>query len=182
MPRSGIIISYIWLQRLRCRSLRGWPRGAELNQKGCGISGGKRHPISCPASDKWFGSLTASPASGDDLPTKRPAETAGAATLVMPYHQSFGPAGFNFQILLVPRGLCEGLPRAEEYLACVKRTPFTEQPTPLRLPSAGSNLRLLTTGEKVKTFSQTFSHPSLKPHETHCGRGGSANHPRSFPS
>ena len=32
------------------------------------------------------------------------------------------------------------------------------------------------------TFSQTFSHPSLRRHETLCGAGGSANQKRSFPS
>ena len=106
----------------------------------------------------------------------------GGQTLDNSARQSLGCSGFNFQILLVPRGLGEGLPRAEEYLACVKRTPFTDQATPLRLTSAGSNLRLLTTGEKAKTFSQTFSHPSLRAHETQGGATSCANQPRSFPS
>ena len=86
----------------------------------------------------------------------------GGQTLDNSARQSLGRSGFNFQILLVPSGHGEGLPRVKEYLTCVKRTPFTEQPTPLRPTPAGSNLHLLTTGEKAKTFLQIVSHPSLR--------------------
>jgi hypothetical protein len=132
----------------------------------------------------WPMHATAQPwhAEGRPSPTGRTTETAGGQTLDNSARQSLGCPGFNFQILLVPRGLGEGLPRAEEYLACVKRTPFTEQPSPLRLTSAGSNLRLLTAGEKAKTFSQTFSHPSLSAYETHRSARSSAEQSRSFPS
>ena len=145
------------------------------------------HPNTGPGAEGgggWPMHATAQPwhAEGRPSPTGRTAETARDSTLDNPGRQSPGHSGFNFQILLVPRDLGEGLPRAEEYLACVKRTPFTEQPTPLRLTSAGSNLRLLTTGEKAKTFSQTFSHLSLRAHETQDGATSSANQPRSFPS
>ena len=145
------------------------------------------HPITGPGAEGgggWPMHATAQPwhAEGRPSPTGRTAETAGGQTLDNSARQSLGCSGFHFQILLVPRGLGEGLPWAKEYWACVKRTRFTEQPTPLRLTSAGSNLRLLTTGEKAKTFSQTFSHPSLRAHETQDGTTSSANQPRSFPS
>jgi hypothetical protein len=114
-------------------------------------------------------------AEGRPSPTGRTAETTGAATLVIPCRRSFDHAGFNFQILLLPRGLGEGLPWAKECWVRIKRTSFAEQPAPLCPASAGSNLRPLTAGEKARTFSQTFSHPSLKEYETHCSTGSLLN-------
>ena len=114
-------------------------------------------------------------AEGRPSPTGRTAETTGVATLVIPCRRSFDHAGFNFQILLLPRGLGEGLPRAKECWARIKRTSFAEQPAPLCPASAGSNLRPLTAGEKARSFSQTFSHPSLKEYETHCSTGSLLN-------
>ena len=83
----------------------------------------------------WPMHATAQPwhAEGRPSPTGRTAETAGGQTLDNSARQFLGCSGFNFQIFLILRGLGAGLPRAKEYLACVKRTPFTEQPTPLRL-------------------------------------------------
>ncbi len=172
-----------------------WPRsrarrpGAHLCPHSCGRMPGHRSrgrgalPATTTPAPRaeggggWPMHATAQPwhAEGRPSPTGRTAETAGDSTLDNPGRQSPGHSGFNFQILLVPRGLGEELPWAKEYWACVKRTPFTEQPTPLRPTPACSNLRLLTTGEKGKTFSQTFSHPSLKAHETHCSPEGLAN-------
>ena len=95
--------------------------------------------------------------------------SAGESTLVNPGSPALERSGFNFQILLLPPGLCKGMPWSKDCWACAKRTLFTEQPMPLCPTSAGSNLRLLTAGKKGKPFSQTFSHPSLRADETHGG-------------
>ena len=144
-PRSRISFSYNCFQRLRSRSLRSWLRGSALNLEGCGLSGGKRRPISYPASDRCLGSLSASV---NDRTTRRTAETVGAATLVIPCSRSFDHAGCSFQILLVSREPGEGLQWAKDYWACAKRRPFTEAPTPLCTTPAGPNPHLLTAGEK----------------------------------
>ena len=47
---------------------------------------------------------------GPPMTTGRTAETAGDSTLDNPGRQSPGHSRFNFQILLVPRGLDEELP------------------------------------------------------------------------
>ena len=132
----------------------------------------------------WPMHATAQPwhAEGRPSPTGRAAETAGGSTLANTDRQSLGCSVFNCQILLLPPGLCKTMRWSKDYWASAKRTPFTGLPMPLCPTSAGSNLRLLTAREKAKTFSQTFSHPSLRAYETQGCAGSSAHPARSFPS
>ena len=47
---------------------------------------------------------------GPPVTTGRTAETAGDSTMVTSAPQSLEPSGFNFQISLLPLGLCKGMP------------------------------------------------------------------------
>jgi hypothetical protein len=145
------------------------------------------HPNTGPGAEGgggWPMHATAQPwhAEGRPSPTGRTAETAGDSTLANPDHQSLGRPGFNVQILLLPPALCKEMPWSKDCWAYAKRRPFTEPSMLLCPTSADSNLRLLTAREKPKSFSQTFSHPSLRAYETHCSASSSAEQSRSFPS
>lgn len=67
---------------------------------------------------------------GPPLTTGRTAETAGDSTMVTSARQSLGNAGFNFLMLLLPRGLGKEFPWTKECWACVKRTPLQSSPLP----------------------------------------------------
>jgi hypothetical protein len=107
------------------------------------------HPHTGPGAEGsggWPMHATAQPSHAEERPslTGRTAETAGDSTMVTSARPSLEPSGFNFQISLLPHGLCKGMPWSKGLLGMRKenalhRTDHAPVPYLRRLQPAPSH-------------------------------------------